>query len=111
MDQITRETGLVEDVCEHGVGHPNLEYLKSHKGANGIHGCDGCCSKTQKFEIRFKGQKKGIVLEADDEKDAISKLSQKVANGAVKWLKTPAVIESVKEVTAVDLTKKGTKDD
>ena len=38
--------GLVEDICEHGVGHPNREWLKKHgKEGDGIHGCDGCCSK------------------------------------------------------------------
>jgi hypothetical protein len=48
VDQTTRETGLVEDVCVHGVGHPNLEWLKEHdpdgKWCFSVHGCDGCCS-------------------------------------------------------------------
>lgn len=37
---------LVEDICEHGVGHPNAAWLKKH-GALGdnVHGCDGCCFK------------------------------------------------------------------
>lgn len=43
VQQVIRETGLVEDICEHGCGHPNREYLSTHKNANGIHGCDGCC--------------------------------------------------------------------
>jgi len=45
--QKIRETGLVEDVCEHGVGHPNRHWLKENdpdgKKMFGIHGCDGCC--------------------------------------------------------------------
>lgn len=48
--QLTRwdKDGLVEDVCAHGVGHPNTAWLKAHKHLNkdgylGIHGCDGCC--------------------------------------------------------------------
>ena len=42
VDQIIRENGVVEDICKHGVGHPNLEYLKIFP-KDGIHGCDGCC--------------------------------------------------------------------
>lgn len=40
--------GLVERICEHGVGHDDpdsVAYL--HPGGEmgaGIHGCDGCCS-------------------------------------------------------------------
>lgn len=46
VEQITRANGLVEDICEHGVGHPNPEWLQEHgKEMDGIHGCDGCCSK------------------------------------------------------------------
>jgi len=49
--QLLRETGLVEDVCEHGVGHPNQDWMddrkKSHTDQDywGRHGCDGCCAK------------------------------------------------------------------
>jgi len=43
--QLVRETGLVEDVCEHGVGHPNRHYLRTHPWASEVHGCDGCCSR------------------------------------------------------------------
>lgn len=50
---IRRETGLVEVLCEHGVGHPHpdsVAWLDEHgppgaKGAWGSHGCDGCCSR------------------------------------------------------------------
>lgn len=48
-----RASGLIEWVCEHGVGHPDYEsavYLNTHghegsRGTWGIHGCDGCCSR------------------------------------------------------------------
>jgi hypothetical protein len=45
VDQIIRENGVVEDICKHGVGHPNLEYLKERPNDKGIHGCceDSCC--------------------------------------------------------------------
>lgn len=36
------QEGVVEDICVHGFGHPNKEWLKEHPGQ----GCDGtlCCS-------------------------------------------------------------------
>jgi len=47
VQQVTRGSGLVEDVCKHGVGHPNSDWLARHdsKGHRGLalHGCDGCC--------------------------------------------------------------------
>jgi hypothetical protein len=43
--RLTRASGLIEDVCEHGVGHPNREWLRAHPEHDGIHGCDGCCSE------------------------------------------------------------------
>ncbi len=46
---IYRENGVIEDVCKHGVGHPNQEWLDKvgFEHINGIHGCDGCCSKEE----------------------------------------------------------------
>lgn len=43
-----RESGLIERICPHGVGHPDPDSLayferRGRKGL-GIHGCDGCCS-------------------------------------------------------------------
>lgn len=47
--QLIRETGLVEDICKCGVGHPNLTWMKKYDpdGSKyyGIHGCCGCCVK------------------------------------------------------------------
>ena len=43
VDQITRETGLVEDVCKCGVGHPNRAFMLANKSFSGVHGCCGCC--------------------------------------------------------------------
>ena len=39
-----RETGLVERVCPHGIGHPDPDWLKGKPSHWGVHGCDGCCS-------------------------------------------------------------------
>lgn len=51
IQTIRRETGLVEHVCKHGVGHPAIGSVlwldqagpKGAKGTWGLHGCDGCC--------------------------------------------------------------------
>ena len=41
------DRGILERICEHGVGHPDHDselYLKSiGKDYENIHGCDGCC--------------------------------------------------------------------
>ena len=50
---IRRGTGLIEHVCEHGIGHPNGASIlrmtllgpEGAKGSWDIHGCDGCCSR------------------------------------------------------------------
>lgn len=42
-----RESGLIERVCVHNVGHPDPDSLsyfdRRDQGALGVHGCDGCC--------------------------------------------------------------------
>ncbi len=45
-----RETGLLEQFCEHGIGHPTLASAKEVARRYGhpvetwlTHGCDGCC--------------------------------------------------------------------
>lgn len=47
---ITRASGLVERLCEHGVGHPERESAEALARVYGqdvsawmVHGCDGCC--------------------------------------------------------------------
>jgi hypothetical protein len=47
VSQLVRLSGLLEDVCEHGVGHPNAQWLKDNprQAHMAVHGCDGCCSK------------------------------------------------------------------
>ena len=48
----TRTSGLLEHVCEHGVGHPDPESAKKVAEKYGhpadiwmTHGCCGCCGK------------------------------------------------------------------
>lgn len=46
--QILRRGGLIEDECEHGVGHPNPDSVAYFRWRNpednrSLHGCDGCC--------------------------------------------------------------------
>lgn len=42
-----RESGLIEHVCKHGVGHPaigSVQFMEFQgKKGCGVHGCDGCC--------------------------------------------------------------------
>ena len=42
MYRSVRENGLIEIVCQHGVGHPS-KLLTNPKYYYGVHGCDGCC--------------------------------------------------------------------
>lgn len=48
---IMRTNGLVEDICEHGIGHPNKAKTKANF-YYAIHGCDGCCSKWGKAPMK-----------------------------------------------------------
>jgi len=37
------DRGIMERVCEHGVGHPDPDDLAIREGRDsGVHGCDGC---------------------------------------------------------------------
>lgn len=56
---IRRETGLIEHICEHGIGHPAVGsadwkaiMTKDNREDNPwmVHGCDGCCS-TPEWQI------------------------------------------------------------
>jgi len=49
-----RETMLIERMCAHGVGHPDpdsaawMDKRMGHKpGTWSVHGCDGCCSRSE----------------------------------------------------------------
>lgn len=56
--QVVRSSSLIEDICSHGVGHPNPDsaaYLNwagktSHYG---VHGCDGCCGPAPTKKDRY----------------------------------------------------------
>lgn len=45
------DRGIMERVCEHGVGHPDPDdqaFITSVRGEGhmeGVHGCDGCCAE------------------------------------------------------------------
>lgn len=41
--QSVRNSGLVEWVCPHGVGHPAPNAYQEYRQDYGGHGCDGCC--------------------------------------------------------------------
>lgn len=38
------DRGLMERICEHGIGHPDPDSRAYLSVGGGIHGCDGCCS-------------------------------------------------------------------
>ena len=49
---IRRETGLIEHICKHGVGHPafgSVDWMKrtTDQESWSVHGCDGCCHDDQ----------------------------------------------------------------
>ncbi len=56
IDQIVRSSGLVENICRHGIGHTHpasvAELEKSAIMSMGIHGCDGCCTPGMREEIK-----------------------------------------------------------
>lgn len=37
------DRGIVERLCEHGVGHPDPDCIYAQKDS--VHGCDGCCGR------------------------------------------------------------------
>lgn len=43
------DTGIMERLCPHGVGHPDPDSVAFHERIGqswaGSHGCDGCCQK------------------------------------------------------------------
>lgn len=54
---IRRETGLMEFVCKHGVGHPARDSIRffENNGVSslGVHGCDGCCQREDFPDIKY----------------------------------------------------------
>ena len=55
--QIVRASGLVENICCHGVGHPHEASVKEFEKIGimsmGVHGCDlCCCDEETKARIR-----------------------------------------------------------
>jgi hypothetical protein len=41
------DRGIFERICEHGIGHPDLDsadwLIRHGRESEAIHGCDGCC--------------------------------------------------------------------
>lgn len=59
--QVLRSSGLIEDQCVHGVGHPNpdsaayMDWRLGHEaGTWGTHGCDGCCGPVSDDQKRSR---------------------------------------------------------
>ena len=53
-----RESGLIEHVCKHGVGHPahgSVHWMSLHGiESMSVHGCDGCCSDPKWIETDLR---------------------------------------------------------
>lgn len=39
------DRGIMERICPHGIGHPDPDDPAFKNPINGVHGCDGCCSR------------------------------------------------------------------
>lgn len=39
------DRGIMERICEHGVGHPDPDDPKAGNKYEAVHGCDGCCAR------------------------------------------------------------------
>lgn len=56
-----RETGLVERICPHGIGHPDpdsVAWLNKQTRPEmgwGMHGCDGCCAPNDTGKVTKEG--------------------------------------------------------
>jgi len=54
------DLGIMERICEHGVGHPDPdEFMLSKDIYNSIHGCDGCCTPIRKLIVRKDLRRQG----------------------------------------------------
>ena len=60
---LKRGNGLVEIKCEHGIGHP-AKSLTLPAYYYGVHGCDGCCSKSE-FKA-YEARARAIRAQGDD---------------------------------------------
>lgn len=45
------DRGIVERICEHGVGHPDPDSPWNADSYEWIHGCCGCCRKPERVNI------------------------------------------------------------
>lgn len=82
------DRGLMERICEHGVGHPDPDHMaflremveagkisQENASAEGVHGCDGCCVPGG-FE-RLNDQSKPLderQAELNDQIDAVAQV-------------------------------------
>ena len=106
VETIRRESGLIEHVCKHGVGHPaigSVQFMELNGiESMGIHGCDGCCHTPEwrladaqeglqianellfnliKEKKKFKEELKSLKEELQTLKDDNLKLSQMAMSG------------------------------
>lgn len=87
------DSGLLEDICKHGVGHPNKEWLNEHdpkrKTGLDVHGCCGCCMKREDFK-RILNKRPTDREEVKNEKDAGSNISTSPRRKPIRVYKSTA---------------------
>jgi len=86
--QTTRMSGLVEDTCSHGVGHPNKEWLEYHpdKPELGTHGCCimGCCGQPDEVD-NSSINAKGNSLKNEDKNSGYNMNGQQVVSPTIQF--------------------------
>jgi len=58
------DRGIMERICEHGVGHPDpddMEFIRLTRGeesahVESVHGCDGCCTPKDRRHPHLRGE-------------------------------------------------------
>lgn len=88
---VRRENGVIENMCEHGVGHPafgSADYWWRVSGREDednplhIHGCDGCCRSN---EWKIEDLRNGVII---GNKHLVStQRALKVARSEIEFLK------------------------
>ena len=50
------DTCVMERLCPHGVGHPDPDDVECHRRTGavnyGVHGCDGCCTRVLRPQVK-----------------------------------------------------------
>ena len=73
------DTGVTERICPHGVGHPDPDQAWPADDWRWVHGCDGCCARTNDPNCAADGAVK--LKNTMTKEQAIEELKKAQANG------------------------------